>query len=791
MKIEFTILSLTPPRLLESFMSKRKVIAGGYEDSSDGPELELDSVADEPSKRARSVSYAPVRLTTMSKTASFPFQLPQLPARSVSNPTISQQIKSNPSSQSELVALDPPTSGSGSQPLADPKAIAGNDTYPKAINVARAPSTDAGPTFPKASQGRSTIALERQLNEMTERLTDYMGSKDAQHQETQEMLARVLEAVNRMASAGSPAYASGATPSQSTIPAAPIISDSNALRSNPRPTPELANIVAKVVSEARNRVGKKKGGAEDNSLKEHARVTFYRMLGITAAKEIPPHYEDEYGEPDTLPKQFIDPDTGYCRPCPHWEAAPVKQIAWIPTYLERFFATIPNDGSELATTLRSLTVEQVVILLIDGPFKTARASWRDMKKSDEEVKAMRKYHRGYQRTERKAISRGRFIKKVPSLQGAEWEFLSHAGYMSANESDDEGGILTKRPEYRPQWVTNLFEAIRMALLETARSQPGLCPRPPRRRVVITKLPVPHLERGTGSGKFVVRIALCGISKSWREANAGELQNYTQSINFKAVEKPDICSFLAEHPLLDDDGSDHDYETASDSDRPRPVFNFTVESGQGLSDSTGESKGKNVDHGCSADGGELRLTTTAGWGSEDEEDFTAAINDSLATDDDAGASTNHHIPDSQIDPTLLSPPTGDGLAPKEKNRMRPKMRQAPDDTRSTPTIESTHQTPEAVGSEPGHNPPYYPPMPPPPLPQPVSSNGSSSATQSEGTVDAPPRRSSRNSTSGKDATLTQGGYKAPGSSAVLEPILNVPPVRKRRGRPPGSKNKPKE
>jgi hypothetical protein len=37
--------------------------------------------------------------------------------------------------------------------------------------------------------------------------------------------------------------------------------------SNPSPTSELVSIISKVVNEARSRVGKQKGGMDDNSLK--------------------------------------------------------------------------------------------------------------------------------------------------------------------------------------------------------------------------------------------------------------------------------------------------------------------------------------------------------------------------------------------------------------------------------------------------------------------------------------------------------------------------------------------
>lgn len=124
------------------------------------------------------------------------------------------------------------------------------------------------------------------------------------------------------------------------------------------------------------------------------------MLGIAAAREIRPFFEDDYGEPDTLPTQFIDPDTHYCRPYPHWKSSLTKQVAWVPTFILRFKSTIPKDQTDLSNVLRNLSDEQIVILLNDGPFKSAQAAWRDMKKTDIEIEAMRSSSRRYQRVDR-------------------------------------------------------------------------------------------------------------------------------------------------------------------------------------------------------------------------------------------------------------------------------------------------------------------------------------------------------------------------------------------------------
>jgi hypothetical protein len=53
----------------------------------------------------------------------------------------------------------------------------------------------------------------------------------------------------------------------------------------------------------------------------------------------------------------------------------------------------------------------------------------------------------------KATIRGAYIKTIPALQGSDWDYLSHSGYMSPDESDSEGGLVTLRPEHRAQWVS--------------------------------------------------------------------------------------------------------------------------------------------------------------------------------------------------------------------------------------------------------------------------------------------------------------------------------------------------
>ncbi|KAG8727992.1 hypothetical protein FRC10_005423, partial [Ceratobasidium sp. 414] len=119
--------------------------------------------------------------------------------------------------------------------------------------------------------------------------------------------------------------------------------------------------------------------------------------------------------------------------------------------------------------------------------------------------------------------------------------------MSQDESDGEGMLVTKRPDHRAQWQSNLYDAIHVAGREKARAKPGLCPRLPPRRVETIKCPIPTLERGSGSGRVPVRIAMCGVSKSWPQKHPDDFRKHVHLLNMRETDKPDITSFLEQHP----------------------------------------------------------------------------------------------------------------------------------------------------------------------------------------------------------------------------------------------------
>jgi hypothetical protein len=105
--------------------------------------------------------------------------------------------------------------------------------------------------------------LERQLNDMADAIEECKRASDEWRRSTSEKIDRTLDAVWRLASIENLAPQAPDASVAAFVPSDP----STIYLSNPTPTPELVAIVSKVVSETRNRIGKKKGGADDNSCK--------------------------------------------------------------------------------------------------------------------------------------------------------------------------------------------------------------------------------------------------------------------------------------------------------------------------------------------------------------------------------------------------------------------------------------------------------------------------------------------------------------------------------------------
>ncbi|EUC60581.1 hypothetical protein RSOL_352520, partial [Rhizoctonia solani AG-3 Rhs1AP] len=547
-------------------MSKRvrKAIVGGYEGSSDDSELEsvvvepsikkvkstpltlpgrwssgserrflLPSTGPPPFSRSPSLSSQVDSFRTTSAQAGSLHRVAPVPA-----PTAAEALESGATQHSILLEGDTldhergsPSTLTTSQHLDDAKGR-------KPVLKVR---TVDGP-LAQLEKPRSTIAMERQLNEALMKIEECQQTWDQKHQQTQDKLTELLQVVQLLTPTNiSP---SRGLNSGSVSPVAQMNPDTLAVSgvvspwryshlSNPPPPPGFLVLVTRACDSKIQRT--ERDTMVENSIKR-----------IKWVKDVGPYFEDENGEPDTLPEYFVDPETKRALPCPYWPKALNKQIDWIPTWLEWCKGTISNDSSEISLALRSLTDEEWVCYLHFGPFRTGQQTWRNSKKTEEELQAMRVYQIMYRKAEYKSFLRTKYIQSIPALRGPQLEFLCHRGYMS-DEAEENGVIVVKRPSHRSSLINNLFDAIWASeTRKRLKARPGSTFKP--RQIQFVDTPVPQLEQNNDKKK-VFLIPSWALAKGWKDQNSIQFSKATHLINTGLKSKPDISAFLAQNPMF--------------------------------------------------------------------------------------------------------------------------------------------------------------------------------------------------------------------------------------------------
>ncbi|QRW11229.1 hypothetical protein RhiLY_10228 [Ceratobasidium sp. AG-Ba] len=720
-------------------MSNSNLPFGGYLDSSDHEGDNVNTVQQQG-------PYVPPRVTVASKPGLGSFQLPSSVASRTSVPPAGKpnaattRYSSVPLSKSAHVhgvsrRLTPGGSSAAQSRQSTPNLATGAVSRD---NTAESPN----PSAPRMPSTQPSILLERQVNQLSGSFEEYKSTAEQRHTSLDSTLTRILTRIEQLEAGAS----SSTLPASQTLSAAPLAAPASRKGLNPElfppATPELIDIVERVNAEARFRVGNRRSGADENLAKEQVRQTFYRLINIRASREVKPYFEDEFGEPDTLPAQFIDPVTGECPVFPHWKAPLTKQTEWIPAFLRRYRLSIPNNGSPSSEMLRNKTDKEIITLLMDGTFKTCATTWGNFEKTEEEIAQMQAQARAYQRAERKANMRRPYIALIPDLQSPRFEYLSHAGYMSPDESDNEGGLCTKRPDYRAQWTNNLYAAIDVA----EQKKPGFRPGFRSRHMEIVRRPIPRLERGRGSSKVLIRIAHCGISKTWRKTYPDDFTKYAPLIDTRDTTKPDITSFLEQHPEPHPDEKGTAIKPESGQSSGALEIELHEEDGQrrdfGLWDG--------LDYPGDKESGAVLDMNGSFYGAK----ATAQGVTLLASGSGAGNSDTI-----EIDPEVLEDEARLQAAHTAIDRDMPLNLPNPNNAFTTSHVSGM--------------------PPPPPLNSAPNSNANQAALQGIG------RGSSKDK--GKKRAPPEAGGEA---GELVEEDEKEAPVRKRRGRPPGSKNKPK-
>ncbi|KAG9123883.1 hypothetical protein FRC07_013639 [Ceratobasidium sp. 392] len=672
--------------------SKRKMLAAGYKDLGDEHKaVPVDSAASVKKLRPTTPTLPRLGGSTTPQPGRAPFQFPTLKnsfGRSVSLAAHSRATSL--SRQSTPSAPETPqTSG---EPLSiDNNSSESEHEGPDAERTKQDVSCKTKKPKLTVRTARGVRLLERQVSVLHTELKEHREASAMSHKENSEKLTKLLEVVALLTpSSASPMTGPGSgTASPVALHTVPLPDGTPV--SNPMPSPELLASVAKVAS-----LTAKSFGAYKNAVTGHARDVWYHMLDIAAAKEIRPYYLDAYGNHDVFPEQFVDPVTKYCMPFPHWGKTFQKQALWVPTYVNHFIGLIPKGDSELSVLLRGLSHEDIVVLLYNGPWKSALAAWRSANvKTEKELEKMQLNQAIYHQAQKKAQVRAEYIKLVPDLQGPEYKFMTHPGYMS-DEYEAEGKIVIKRPTHRAPWVNNYFEAVRSAEAQKPKARPGPAPLP--QDIRFKNLPLPLLTSGVGNSKTPVRIACSALAYKWREQTRADFLKYSAQADMKVVAKPDISDFLIQNPRLIAEPL-HDHEPSAEK------------LGDGMASERDAWNGDEA--ACSSGGGEY----DGAYGRH-------ALSDDLVLD--LGNSQDN--PESQLDCPTQHATDSQHNAETHNFPLDPQLVDVT--TSSIPVM--------SLGA--------HPPMPPPPMP---------------------------------DA-----------EAATMGADLGEPPAPKRRGRPKGSKNKPK-
>lgn len=242
------------------------------------------------------------------------------------------------------------------------------------------------------------------------------------------------------------------------------------------------------------------------------------------------------------------------------------------------------------------------------------------------------------------------------------------------------------------------------MLKEAMSRPGICPRPPKRRIKRVHRSLPRLtEEG---GKNIVRIAACGINKSWRATYNEKYTLNTHLINTNVSTNPDIGAFLNQYPALEDDDSDDDDLEDDDSEDADSESDYPVQSrsqearsdcedgdesksvgeGEGVDKGVGEGVGEGEDEGVDeADEGEGDLNAGEGEDVGVGQDRSGVVGEGYANERNGKYSSqkvsvvylSYMWLDTDgilIDPALKSLDIGPTIQPSSSTRPRPKMKQ---------------------------------------------------------------------------------------------------------------------
>ncbi|CUA76596.1 hypothetical protein RSOLAG22IIIB_12389 [Rhizoctonia solani] len=476
--------------------------------------------------------------------------------------------------------------------------------------------------------------------------------------------------------------------------------------------------------------------------------------GVRKLTSDAPEFYYKHGQPDYFPARFTG-DDGYCKPYPHWDKSFSANHHWFSAFITLWRSMAPQDGSEFAVACKKFTDRQILVLLHDGPFSSLSQAWR-RENNSEHVQASKTEKdakkRGGGRLDSKTILRLQYRPEIPQVAGPEWDATWSKQVMSTENTDDEGG-----KEFNDMLVSIDDDVKRKEL-----AKPGVHRPFARRTIKLVDSDPPVIYSGKGKDKKLVLYPRAMFSRTWRKSPRGKawMKASTHLINNDLKRKPDVSAFLKAHPPLESgtavvtedlNGNEVAAYEGGDEGEGEVLGGVEVEvKGKGKGKGKGEVEDEDEVYG-KGEGARMDCTESG--------HNTRPVLVNMLTGDEI-----------EIDPQLLNPPQ----AESEIRRPQPRVANTADLTGEVPTDSAANgHPPYSESSTQQQSRDFWAMPPPPPLYQ---QNIAAPATE--------PTEKKKKRTRAK-----VGEHDAPGPSSTAEYSnpSNEPP-KKRRGRPPGSKNK---
>ncbi|CCO36812.1 hypothetical protein BN14_10958 [Rhizoctonia solani AG-1 IB] len=540
---------------------KRKKGAGGVSET-ESSEAEVDRLP-EPKKVQRPFSVSQIGQTRRSLSAQPSVASNSTSKSRLTTPAVRHLSKASSRPSVPPTPRDTPTIAAGSSSKAKSMPVAnGSDddssSLPESpviskrqrVDTCVVGSSEDEHSRPVSVVARSRAQMERELNDLRSRVenleTEFSGRFDQienRQARAEEQNSLILTKLDTLLSSGC-----SAAPAPTTVAS---VSEEKPKIPQVNPPADTAHFeMAQRIQSRRDR--NKELEHIPSQFKAQAqsltRQVAKSMLGVKKfASPLPPFYYKD-NQPDFFPAELKK--DGFGMPSPHWNLTFAENYYWFSTFILLFKRIIPNDGSPFAAACRELTDYQILILLHDGPFSSLVAAWRKenrsglvvKEESDEKAKK-----REVSRVEAKYFLRNSYRSEINAMVGSKWNASWSKGVVSPQVTDDEGGTVVERPEWRAGWYNNLMETISNAERAKELAKPGVQRPLAKRTIKIVDLPPPKIYTGTGKDKQIVKIPLAMISKRWREKNSVWLDNSTHMVDMTMAQRPNVSEFINAHP----------------------------------------------------------------------------------------------------------------------------------------------------------------------------------------------------------------------------------------------------